>query len=169
MPLVALPTQIIEMPVADRVFGATVIKQKARYQKLIIGDENGTTTVQLLVKVTQYAFDAETGGYGAQLPVDFPERLITLLADNDTAVKPTDGTLLYIKMSNSAALNCLTGKLEEIPQTGGGTWRTYLAAKPEPLALQGDFFSLLRDTQPVLIAGLIRQHIQQADAMGKFA
>ncbi|WP_375436665.1 hypothetical protein [uncultured Hymenobacter sp.] len=171
MPLLSTPVAVIELPVSNRVVENTIIRQKARYESLEISQtESGECTVKLWVAVTPYAL-AEDGDYGQRMPPDFITRRIALLADNNTAVDPAaNGALLYIRLTASTALNFAAGTIEEIPNADlPSAWRDYLNSKPESMRLQGDFFCTLRDTQPVLIKGLLEDHIRQADAMGRFS
>ncbi|MDF7809901.1 hypothetical protein [Hymenobacter sp. YC55] len=166
MPLVSLPVTTIELPVSDRRSGATVVKQKARYHGLNINQQaDGTCSVLMQLSVTQYAA-TEAGEYGERLTWEgvssYPK---TLVADNNTAVDPQSGAILYILVSSETVLDFVKQQYISISES---SWHDFLNSRPEALALQGDFFCVLRDTQDIRIRFLIEHHIEAADAMGRF-
>ena len=153
----------IELPVSDRVFQDTILKQKAWYDVIEIRQlRGGGAEAVLWVEVRAYARLGE--GYGEPLPPGtvMPRR-IGLRADNNTAVTP-EGELRYLLINEAQALNLVTGATEPITTD----WHDFLRAKDESLYLQGDLFAQLRDRQDVRIRHLILLHITNADAMGRF-
>lgn len=172
--LVKMPFTPIAPVVADRVFDNSIIKQKIAPRKRLIIDEleDGSCTVLLQLQVQPYSLTAE-GTHGQPLPADYPARPVPLVADNNTAVDPATGALRYIKVTESSAVNVLTQQLEQIPalepDQPGSPWLAWLDNKPEPLALQGDHFAMVRDTERINLRELYEQHIRQADLMQKFA
>ncbi|MDF7813597.1 hypothetical protein [Hymenobacter sp. YC55] len=169
MPLISLPFSDIVLPVSDRVAGSTIVKQKAHSPRLSVDEQS--RAVHLLLTVSLFAA-TEQGNYGPALSgPGFSDYQVTLVADNNTAVNPQkEGAICYIRISPELALNFLTKEPVPMPVVeNGDSWRSFLDSLPEPLALQGDFFCFLRDTQPVLMRKLIEDHIQQADLMGRFA
>ena len=150
-----------ELAVSDRTEGETTVKQKVRFLRLEHDDEARTCLIH--IRVTPYAV-APGGGYGAALlRPPFTSYPATLAAENNTLVDTRDGSILAIRYT---------------PRPGGalGTdadWQADIArieADPDLLAMyQGDYFLQLRDTQSLIIGDMIRHHIQQADALGRFA
>ena len=176
MALLTPTIELIEIEVSDRVFDGTRWKQKALFSQLIVEQAaNGENQARMKLLVAPYAV-AVGGGYGQRLPADSPTREITLMADNNTAVDPATGALLYLRLNPRSVFNYVTSAVEPLPvvefpaaATASDPWLEYLNSKPETLMLQGDAFAVMRDTQDVRIRALIIQHIQQADQMGRFA
>ena len=153
------PTPIV-LPVSDRVVGDTVIKQKARFAGLLhLQTDEGECNARITVRVSLYAADATApDGYGPLLDGPGLSRYTAeLVADNNTLVDKRDGSILLYN-----------GKLAIRQLLSAQEWEE--AAAPAYAMLQGDFFELLRENGlPGTIADMIRLHIQQADAMGRFA
>ena len=106
MPLIDLPVAVIELPVSDRIQGATLIKQKARYADIDIPQDGERISVKLHLTVSMYAATAD-GGYGEPLTGDgFSTYPKVLVADNNTAVyfnhadstDPDNGAIRYIQL-----------------------------------------------------------------------
>ncbi|GAA4391977.1 hypothetical protein [Hymenobacter koreensis] len=174
---------IIQLQVSNRTFNGITIGQLARYTCIEIAQRaSGECTVKLFLEVTQHELTPE-GEAGAQLPKDFAVRPIPLIADNTTAVDAQTGELRYQLVFDSGAsavdgparpgeaYDYRTGLPVPIPAVAAGLsgWREFLKAHPDALALQGDFFVYVRDHVPQKIALLVTNHIQAANAMGKFA
>lgn len=144
---------LIELPVADRQQGDTRIRQRARFVGLAHGQSaDGTCTATITVLVSLYA--AEGDGYGEPLTgPGFSPYSATLAADNQTLVAVESGQILAIRQGEQEA--AWQAKIEEL-------------SRERDTMLQGDFFEVLRE-QTIKIGDMIRQHIQQADAMGRFS
>jgi len=156
MPLYSPPQTTIELPVSDRVSGDTRFRQKALFLSLFHQQlPGGESSVRIVVRVRLYAADASAAdGYGPQLTgPGLSSYEATLSADNRTLVDAADGTQLAMR---------------QLGQTEA-EWQALVESFPQPTMLQGDFFHALRESQPVQIGDMIRHHIQQADAMGRFA
>jgi hypothetical protein len=93
-------------------------------------------------------------GYGPALTAaGFSTRTVDLAAANDTLVDAATGEILAINTGQQPA-----------------EWTAIIAGFEQDTMLQGDFFEYLRDNGlPGTIRQLIEHHIQQADAMGRFA
>ncbi len=143
---------LIEVPVADRRIGDTLIKQKFRFTTLTHEQNlDGVCRVAINGVVTMYA--SEGGEYGPALTAaGFTARPVTMAADNQTLVDAATGAILAIQQDESAA-----------------EWAARINSFPQDTMLQGDFFEYLREHADVRIGDLIRQHIAQADALGRFA
>lgn len=169
MPLLQLPISAIELPVSDRVLEGTIVKQRVTFDRMNILAEAGVVhVVQLFLTVRLFAVTAENG-YGPELTgKGFSAYPVVLIADNNTAVDPATGDLLYIRLTEATVLNFLAGTVEEMPavQPGEDRWHSYLDEKPEPLELQGRHFWYLSENVDVRIHDLIKKNIRQADAMG---
>lgn len=142
----------IVVDVADRQLHDTRIRQRARFVELRHAQtESGECRATIIVVVSMYAADGEQ--YGPRLTgAGFSDYMVELVAANDTLVDAVTGHILAIRTSQSAA-----------------DWQAELDSHAQATMLQGDFFELLRENQPILIGDMIRQHIQQADDMGRFA
>lgn len=155
MPLISPPHTHIELPVADRIVADTRIRQKCAFAMLRhTQNEAGECCAHIGVLVTLYAADdAAAEGFGRPLTgPGFSSYAAELVADNNTLVDAQTGAIQAIRQGENDA-----------------SWRAKIDAFPQPTMLQGDFFEYLRENQPVRIGDMIRQHIQQADAMGRFA
>ena len=75
-----------------------------------------------------------------------------LVADNDTIVDATTGQILAIRNDETET-----------------TWLAKADAYEQDVMLQGDFFEEVCITLPVVIGNLIKEHITNANAMGRFA
>lgn len=154
MPLVPFQTEQITLDVQDRVYAGTTIKQKATFTRLAHTQSANTSNVAIDVRVSMYADDR--GAYGPELSgPGFQPYNRQLGADNDTLV------------------NAQTGAILQVRKTGAGResddiWMAVAELHPEAVMFQADFFLMLRDTQPIKIGDMIRQHITQADALGRF-
>ena len=152
MPLVTPTLNPIKVALTDRVFNDTRFKQEAIFESLMHRqNEAGDSMAQINVTVKYYADNA--GSFGTPLhDKGMPDKSVALMADNNTVVDAADGAILVIFAHESE---------EE---------RTAIAnAYEQPVMLQGTFFATLRDNAPIVIGDMIRLHIAQADAMGKFA
>jgi hypothetical protein len=155
MPLIPFEHQPIVVAVADRTSAGTTFKQKAQFLSLHAAQNpaTGEVTVTIRVRVDLYASDA--GQYGELLSgKGLSSYEVTLLADNNSAVDPATGAVQLMRTN-------------ELPSE----WQALLEAHPAPLMLQGDWFEMLLNNQPVAIGPMIRQFIEQANQppFSKFA
>jgi hypothetical protein len=141
------------LAISDRQQGDTLIRQRARFLALAHGQSaDGTCTATISVLVSLYAADGD--GYGELLTgPGLSPYAVTLTADNQTLVAVQTGQILAIRQGEQEA--AWQANIEEL-------------SREQATMLQGDFFEALR-AQPINIGDMIRQHIQQADAMGRFA
>jgi len=156
MPLITPLLPVIESPVSDRVSGDTRFRQKALFLNMFHQQlPNGIASVQVVVRVSLYAADATApDGYGPRLTGSgLSSYESTLTADNTTLVDAATGEQLAQKPLGQTDVE----------------WQAVIASFSQNTMLQGDFFLMLRESQPVQIGDMIRHHIQQADAMGRFA
>jgi hypothetical protein len=146
------PTSIV-LPVADRVLGTTVLKQLATFVSLHHDyDAHDQPQARIVVSVQMFGIGPD-GSLGPALVGDgFSKREIVLMAANDTLVDAATGEILAIRTF-----------------AAGENWQAVLDRYEQPTMLQGNFFEYLRDNAAINIGGLIRQHIQNADALGRFA
>ena len=147
MPLLPFEHQPITVPVSDRTTDGTTFKQLARWLSMYPAQHPRTdeVTVQVRVQVSLYADN--NGAYGELLTgKGLSSYEVTLHADNNSAVDPQTGEVLYIRGN-------------ETPEE----WAALLAADEAPLMLQGDWFEMLLNTRPVEIGPMIKQFIEQAD------
>jgi hypothetical protein len=142
MPLLSITRSFIDVDVADRTPG---VKQRARWRKMIVTQDPLTGELVLELETWASQFADEAGAYGPALVGNgiVPYR-VPLRGDNDTAVDPETGQVRYMRTT-------------ETPQQ----WLELLAAKPEPLLLQGDWFAGLMDKMG--ITPLIRSFMEQAN------
>ena len=156
MPLIPYTPSVIELAIADRIAGDTLIRQKARFLSLFHKQTpEGISSVQIVVRVCLYA--AEGQGYGPLLSgPGFSSYEATLGADNRTLVDARP------EHAGDVLATRELGQTEE-------AWQAVVDSYPQPTMLQGDFFEMLRDNQPVQIGDIIRRHIARADALGRFA
>ena len=151
MPLIPFTSNSIEIEITDIVLKDTVIKQKAIFTGLYHTQTNGECRVSIFTSITMYASD--NGAYGDVLTGSgFQSFTVELVADNHTVVNALDGSILAIR------------KLEDDAQ-----WLSLADSFDVPTMLQGDYFETVRNTQSINISDLIKYHILQADAMGKFS
>ncbi|MBO2007563.1 hypothetical protein [Hymenobacter negativus] len=158
---VALPLEFIEVPVSDRVFQETTVKQKARWVTLSVAQDPATKHLLVLVGLTVELYATHAGEYGSRLLgrgfADYP---VTLRADNECAVyfnpadeeDPRNGQILYLQGERDAA-----------------EWAQLLEQAPEPVALQGDAFRWMMHHQPLVIGRMVRDFIAQADQDPRFS
>ena len=154
MALITHPRTLIEVPLTDRVFDDTTIKQDA----IFIGlrhDQNHDTGVGIVsITVLVKSFASDNGAKGIYLgDKGMYDKRIDLVADNDTIVNAATGEILAIRTRMMTP----------------NDWQSIIDALTVDYAYQGDFFIQLREAAPIVIGDMIRQHIAQADAMGKFA
>jgi len=149
---------LIEIPVSDRVYGDTTIKQKAIFNSLYHQQQaDGQCSAVINVTVRSFAVrklvtTGESGtttySYGESLAdKGVPDRQESLSADNNSLVDMATGGVL------------VTRKFETNLE-----WDNIISSFTQPTMLQGDFFELLRENAPIEIGALIRQHIALADA-----
>jgi hypothetical protein len=153
MPLISPSRDLIHVVLSDRVFDSTRFKQEAVFEMLEHRQQaaTGESTATIALTVKSYADD--NGSFGVPLhDKGVPDKTVYLVADNNTVVDATTGTILFVFTNESIP------DREEI-----------IAGFSQDVALQGDFFGLLRDNSPIVIGDLIRLHIAQADAMGRFS
>ncbi len=153
MPLLTPTRELIRVPLTDRVFNDTVIKQEAVFDTLEHRQDaiNGVAQVHVVVVVRSYAND--NGEFGIALhDKGMPDKRVYLVADNLTVVNAETGEIVLIQAADNYF-----------------TWEEDIEALEGNVMFQGDFFLQLRDNAPIVIGDMIRQHIAQADAMGKFA
>lgn len=152
MPLLPGARALIEIAVASRTIVDTLIKQKAKFVSLLHQQtEAGESLVIVTVRVALFAADGDGFGPALEGP-GFSAYEVQLRADNQTVVDAQTGAILAIRLGEPEA-----------------DWQNKLASYEQPVMLQGDFFEYLRENQPIKIGEMIRQHITQADAMGRFA
>lgn len=150
MALVNYKTRKIEIELADRVIADTVIKQKAKFISLYHSQNETDSFATITVTVSLYS--ADNGVYGAELTgAGFSSYNVVLIADNNTIVNAQTGAILLIRSYESNEV-----------------WKATAEQFTENVMFQGDFFEMLRDTQSINIGDLIKQHITQANEMGKF-
>lgn len=152
MPLLPIPRTFLDVDVTDRTAG---VKQRARWLSMRAQQNplTGEVSVQLQVQVSQYQAD-EAGNYGEPLTgKGIQAYTVPLIADNNSAVDPQTGAVLYMRTNESDA-----------------DWRALLDGKDEPLMLQGDWFLALM-SQQIAITPLLHTFMQQADQppFSKFA
>lgn len=147
MPLQPGTRALIEIPVTDRTFGDTTIKQKAIFNSLF-HQQQASGECSAIINVTVRSYASVDGDYGVSLhDKGVPDRQISLSADNHSLVDMTTGGLLAIRRMET--------NLE---------WNAIINSFEQPTMLQGDFFELLRENSPIEIGDMIRQHIMLADA-----
>lgn len=152
--LITYISQPIIVRVADRMQGTQAIAgQEVRFVRLE-HEEFGrfAPRVVITLHVTLYSLDTN-GNFLAPLTDDRVGAYSSqLAADNNTVVDATTGAILATRL----------------PGTSAEQWDATLAAFPGDYMYQGTFFLKMRDHQSVVIGDMIRLHIVQADAMGKF-
>lgn len=155
MPLITHTPSPIVVEVSDRKINDTVIKQKVVFQRLEHRIQtDGTSRVGVSILVELYA--ANGTAYGEKLTGNgFNSYYDELVADNNTIVDVQTGDIL--------AINVIAFGYKNQPD-----WIQQANDFKQDVMFQGDFFEVMRDSQPVQIGALIRHHITQADAMGKF-
>jgi hypothetical protein len=150
MPLIPFTSTPIIIPVSDRTFNDTIIKQKAKFISLNHNQNDKESKATVTVEVYMYGND--NGDYGSLLTgPGFQPYTYNLTADNDCIVKVADGSIVAIR----------TDEPSEI-------WNAKALLCEDDVMFQGDFFEMLRETQSIKIGDLIRQHITNADALGRF-
>lgn len=150
MALIPYKTEQIIIPVADRIFNDTIIKQKATFTTLTHTQTANGSNVRVEALVTMYSND--NGDYGKPLTGSgFAPYFVTVGADNDTIVNAQTGEILLVRTNESDAF-----------------WKAKADTNPEPVMFQADFFIMLRDTQSIEIGELIKKHIIQANNLGRF-
>lgn len=141
----------IEIEIRDRVFGGTVIKQKALFTALHIHQEvdSGKTNLRMLV-ITRN-FENNNGAYGALISQDeLPYRPFELLANNDCVIDLATG------MPYSTRFFTVNGE---------PTWDELMNAVPDKqLMYQGDFFQMLQFSQDIRLTPMIEKFIRDADS-----
>ncbi len=155
MPLLPGARTPLELIVADRVVADTVIRQKARRTGFECQFwDTGECVARIVTTVTMYAADATApDGLGPALTAaGFAPREVVLHADNQTVVDAATGALLCTRRGEAEA-----------------DWQAKVDGYAQPTMLQGDFFAFLCEHVPVKINDMVRLHMQQADAMGRFA
>lgn len=147
MPLVPHTPKFIEVNVADRTYGSTVFKQKARFMHMDIDQNVYTGVASVLVRLRVFLFSSVAGAYGDEISgKGISTYDVSLVADNNCAVNVTDGSVKYIRVNETE---------EE--------WASLLERAPETLMLQGDFFEVLMHSAPVEIEPLLRNFMIQAN------
>lgn len=151
MPLLTPPRDLIQMPVADRRLGDTVVRQLATFVQLRhVQELNGECSAVIALRISLFAAAGE--GFGPALAgPGFSDYMAELRADNNCLVVAQTGKILAVRGNETEA-----DWLERCNAFAGDTM------------LQGDFFRALREGQAVKIGEMIRQYIQNADAAGKF-
>lgn len=151
MPLEHYEKTSIEMPVSDRIFNDTIIKQKARFVALNHSQNEIESRATVTAVVSMFAND--NGAYGQELTGNgFHPYNVNMVADNNCLVDATDGSIVAIRE----------------PGESDAQWRAKADLHEKPVMFQGDYFEYLREHQPLIIGDLIRLHITQSDAMGLF-
>jgi hypothetical protein len=157
MPYIPYSNDLIEVEISDRIYSNTTIKQKARFTSLQhIQDEHGIGTVTVFVDVDMYAA-GPSGSYGSKISSNgINSYKIMLVADNSYVVDVTP----------SAAFGDVIYQRQ--PGQSDDQFTEVLNNFAQPVMLQGDFFVMLRNEQPIILKDLITKYIQVADALGKF-
>jgi len=151
MPVATYIPGLIELAVSDRIQDDTIIKQKVRFVSLLHSQDQSGVCVAL-IRVLVFPFSAAAGDFGAPLTGPYARAYETeLVADNQTLVDAATGEIVAIRYLLTAE-----------------QWQDMLASERQTM-LQGDFFHYLRENADVRIGDMIRQHIAQANAMGRFA
>ena len=155
MPLLPFTPSPIELRVSNKALpGGGRLGQRARFWQFghtQSPDQLAQSTV--LIKVIVTAHDLVGEELGDELSAQgFVPRIVELSADNTTLVEAATGAIL----ADLRGLNLVERQAA-------------IDGFAQDTLLQGDFFELLRDTAPVKIGDLLRQHLQQADALGRFA
>jgi hypothetical protein len=142
----------IEIDLSDRVLNSTRWKQRAICSYFTcLQDEQGVCSVSLEVVVRSYSDDK--GKYGESLHLrGVPDRAVVIEANNQTLVDFATGAILLVRSGENDI-----------------QWEQATAAFAQETMLQGDYFEWLREQAPLVIGELIRHHIRQADAIGRFA
>lgn len=142
----------IEIDLSDRVLNSTRWKQRAICSYFTcLQDEQGVCSVSLEVVVRSYSDDK--GKYGESLHLrGVPDRAVVIEANNQTLVDFATGAILLVRSDENDV-----------------EWEQATAAFPQKTMLQGDYFEWLRENTPLVIGELIRFHILQADARGRFS
>lgn len=147
MPLVPHVPQFIEVEVADRVYGGTILKQKARFMGMNIEQNVITGVANVLVRLRVFLYAESNGGYGGEIVgKGISTYDVSLVADNNCAVDVATGEVKYIRINEP----------EDV-------WLQKLADAPETLMLQGDFFEVLMHSAPVEIEPMLRNFMLQAN------
>lgn len=147
MPLVPHTPTFIEVEVADRVYGSTIFKQKARFMHMDTDQNVYTGVVFVLVRLRVLLFANVNGAYGDQITGNgISSYDVTLIADNNCAVDASTGVVKYIRINET-----------------DNEWASLLESKPENLMLQGNFFEVLMHTTPVQIEPMLRNFMLQAN------
>ncbi|WP_375418138.1 hypothetical protein [uncultured Hymenobacter sp.] len=159
MPQQPYPHDPILLDVCDRRQGDLLVKQRVEFLRLTHDDsQRGFPSARIDLKIWLYSPDGD--GYGERLQYPLPDSYPDFLtADNDTLVDVSDpaspdfGRILAIRS----------------PEFGADWEAEQAKFEHLPTMLQGNFFLLVRDTQQINLRALLLHHIQQADAMGRFA
>lgn len=147
MPLLAHTAESIEVEVCDRTYAGTVFKQKAKFLNMNIQQREENAQVSVLVELKVTLYSNNNGAYGDAITgAGISSYNVTLTADNNCAVNPTTGAVLYMRRNIYDML-----------------WEDSLAEKPEDLMLQGDYFEKLMHSTPVEIAPMLRDFMLQAN------
>lgn len=150
MPLLPFKSNRIEIALSDRVYNDTIIKQKATFTSLIHTQNEIESRAIITILVTMYAND--NGEFGTLLSgPGFQPYQVNLVADNNCIVNAESGEIIAVRTTESTEI-----------------WLAKAELLEENAMFQGDFFEMLRDTQPIRIGELIKLHITQADSMNKF-
>lgn len=152
MPLLPFYRTRIVVPVSDKVYDSTIIKQEAIFVRLQHNQDHisGVSSAEIIVLLCAYSSIAGEKG----MPLNsrgVPDRTVTLVANNDTLVDVATGALLAIFSNEEPTVR-----------------QTIIDGFPQNTMLQGDFFAWLRDNNPVRIGDMIHANIIQADTMNKF-
>ena len=161
---------VILVDISDRVFGHTVIKQRALFKRLTHLDEPENPSFKMDITVQLYAQQVD-GSYGERLQGNgFRDYERQLSADNDSAVDPNTGKILLMRSHTSTQDEADTITFsQQWPAESQADFLARCEADERTLTLQGLFFLMLRAYSPIDMEELIRTHIAQADVMGRFS
>lgn len=157
MPLLTSTHDLISVSLKDRNFNDTLIKQQAIFNTMIHRQDldKGIATVVVTVTIRSYSNDKGIIG----VPLNYqgvPDRQVDIVADNNCIVDATTGAILLIKqIGNSPRVQA--------------DFEAAAAKFTQNVMYQGDFFLMIRDKMPITIGDLLKQHILQAEAMGRLS
>ena len=154
MALLPYPRPQIIVRVANRELGDTRIAQLATFCGFHhVQAPNSVGSVLIEVVVAMFSLAGTEPGEPL-LGEGFSSRIVHLVGDNLTLVDAATGALLATRASSES----------------DEAWQAIVDGFSQDTMLQGDFFLALRENGlPGTISEMIRQNIQQADGMGRFA
>lgn len=149
MPLLNFIHTFITSDVSDRKFGDTIVKQRARFKKMLIEQDLVTGRLSITITVITDQYGNEAGNYGILINGNgLSHYEIELHANNDSAVDPNTGQVLF---------NRNEGELYD-------AWIERLGTTPTTVMLQGDFYESIMKHLPVNISDDILGNIVSANS-----